>query len=487
MPGDDQPQSKAASYALRALEQRIAYELGILEYPAVDWVQPVAAPDGTVALDCAIIGAGQIGLTVAAGLRREHVQGVALFDAAPAGREGPWRTFARMAMLRTPKELTGPDLGLPSLGVRAWWEAQHGEQSWQELHRIPRDAWMNYLVWYRRVMDLNVRNEQQLAALAPAGPAMFRLDLLTPEGPRTAYARTVVLCTGAGGSGGHVLPPAISAAVPAHLAAHTNDVFDLEALRGRRVGILGAGASAFDTAIAALEHGAAEVHLCFRRRSLPLQNPRRWMENPGFLAHYGALPDERKWAYMHRLLSIGQPPPQPTLARALALPGFHIHPATPWDRVSCTDGRTIHVEGGGKSFGFDFVVAGTGIAVDLEMRPELAPIREHVALWRDRFTPQPGLDDLRLGRFLYLGPHGELQERVPGEAPYLRRIHAIPRAGTLSLGPVAASNSGLKYIAPLLVRGVTRTLFLDQSEAAWDAFTTGNHDEIADPMPHRAA
>jgi len=39
---------------------------------------------------------------------------------APEGREGVWVTFARMPTLRSPKDQTGPDLGLPSLTFEAW-------------------------------------------------------------------------------------------------------------------------------------------------------------------------------------------------------------------------------------------------------------------------------------------------------------------------------------------------------------------------------
>jgi cation diffusion facilitator CzcD-associated flavoprotein CzcO len=466
---------------LASLEHAITRDLDILGFPKTEWVDPFRAPDGHPALDCAVIGAGQIGLTIAAGLKRERVSRVVLFDAAPAGEEGPWRTFARMEMLRTPKDLTGVELGVPSLSVRAWWEAQWGVQSWAEMFRIPRTKWMDYLVWFRRVMGLEVRNEWRLTAIVPVSDDLFRLEFATPAGAQSQFARTIVLATGAEGSGGHVIPADLAAAVPADCIRHCNDVFDFSVLRGQRVGILGAGASAFDAATAALEHGAAAAHLCFRRPSLPLENPRRWMENPGFLAHYGKLPDAQKWGYMHRLLSIGQPPPRPTLEKALSKPGFSLHPATPWEHV-VWNGSAIEVSGGGQLFTFDFLIAATGIAVDLAMRPEFDGVRDQIALWADRYTPPPGLEDPRLQAFFYLGAHGELQEKHPGAAPWLRRIFTVSRAATLSLGPVAASNSALKYIAPLLVRGVTEVLFLDQADAAWQAFVSRDHAEITDPL-----
>ncbi len=56
-------------------------------------------------------------------LRREKIDNVVVLDRSPAGREGPWITYARMDTLRTPKHLSGPELGLPSLSFRAWYEA----------------------------------------------------------------------------------------------------------------------------------------------------------------------------------------------------------------------------------------------------------------------------------------------------------------------------------------------------------------------------
>ena len=61
-----------------------------------------------------------------------------LLDAAEAGREGPWVTTARMRTLRSPKTLTGPDHGIPSLTYRAWHEAVFGKDDWSRLDKIDR-------------------------------------------------------------------------------------------------------------------------------------------------------------------------------------------------------------------------------------------------------------------------------------------------------------------------------------------------------------
>ena len=314
---------------LAELEQRVARDLECLSYPDKTWVEPVTAAGGNKALDCAVIGGGQFGLAIAFGLRREKVGNVVVFDRGRMGLEGPWMTFARMNMLRTPKDLTGPDLGIGSLTFRAWYEAQYGRSGWDKLNRIPPSQWMDYLRWYRAILELDVRNDIELrtdrARRRPPVPADVRA---AGNGDGALIARTVVLATGAEGSGARYVPPFIADSLPSHLYAHTNDAIDPALLKGKRVGILGAGASAFDYAAAALEAGATEARLFFRRKSLPLQNPRRWMEFSGFLAHYPELPDAQRWAYMHRLFDISQPPPVPTFQRATALPGFSMHPGT---------------------------------------------------------------------------------------------------------------------------------------------------------------
>lgn len=464
---------------LQALERRVRQELAYLAYPDKPWVEPPARPEAADALDCAIVGGGQFGLAIAAGLKRECVGRVTVFDRNPRGREGPWMTFARMEMLRTPKHLTGPDLGVASLTFRAWYEAQHGADGWEKLFRISRPDWQAYLGWYRDVMALDVRNDAEVVDIEPLPPDLFRLTVRSGGADEKVLARTVVLASGAEGSGARVVPAFVRDALPPALYAHTNDAIDFTRLAGKRIGILGAGASAFDNAIAALTQGAASATLCFRRPALPLANPRRWMEFSGFLAHYPELPDAERWAYMHRLYDISQPPPEPTFRRAAGLPGFAMRPSTPWESVAATPQGTVRVSTPGGPLEFDFVIAGTGIAVDLGLRPELAHIAPHVARWGDRYTPPPARADARLAGFPYMDRFSAFTEKTPGGAPWASRLFAIFRGATLSMGPSAASNSNMKYTAPRIISGVTRQLFLDASPAYFRRFMGEAHHELA--------
>jgi len=486
--------------ALSALNARVRRDLAYLSYPDKPWVleldagelaaiAPGVAPQEV--LHCAIVGGGQFGLTIAHGLQSERVDRVRVFDRNPAGFEGPWMTFGRMKMLRTPKHPTGHDLGNASLTFRAWYEARHGAEGWDQLFRISRPDWQAYLGWYREVTGIDMVNEVEVTAVDPWPNAtdcrLFRLTLQTSQGSQFAWARSVVFASGAEGSGGHVVPEFIVDGLPRGLYAHTSEwPIDFSAFAGKRVGLLGSGAASFDAAIAALEAGAKEAVLCFRRPELPRTNPRRWMEFAGFLAHYPELPDAERWRYLQRLYSVGQPPPQPTYDRAVALPGFDMRPSTPWLSAREDGGQAIITTPHGDER-FDFVFAATGAFVDLSQRPEFQGLLPHVALWSERYQAPEELAEPRLERFPYLGRYAQFTEKTPGAAPWVERLFTITRSATLSMGPSAASNSNIKYTAPRIISGVTRSLFLDDAAKHAERYESHDHDELPAAPPVEAA
>lgn len=475
---------------LPALRHRLQRDFAYLDYPDQPWVLDLPADElARVApgvspqdvLHCAIVGGGQFGLTIAHGLQREHVPRVRVFERNPRGQEGPWMTYARMKMLRTPKHPTGHDLGNPNLTFRAWYEAQHGAAGWDRLFRISRCDWQAYLGWYREVTGVHVVNEVDVTAVEPWPDAsdcrLFRLRLTSAAGESFAWARTVVFAGGAEGSGGHELPPVLRE-LPKHLVAHTSDwPLDFKRLAGKRIGLLGGGAAAFDTATAALEAGALEAVLCLRRPELPRTNPRRWMEFAGFLAHYPELPDAQRWRYMQQLYDIGQPPPQPTYERAVATPGFSMRTSTPWLAAREDQGQVLVATPQGEER-FDFVFAATGAFVDLARRPEFRGVLPHIALWGERYRPPRELMEPRLARFPYLGRFAQFTEKVAGTAPWLDRVFTITRGATLSMGPSAASNSNIKYTAPRIIAGVTRALFLGDAARHAQRYAVHEHTEL---------
>src|SRR3989442_1669752 len=74
---------------------------------------------------------------------------------------------------------------------------------------------------------------------------------------------------------------------------HSADDLDFTQFKNRTIGILGAGASAFDNAAEALEAGAAQVVMFARRPILPQVNKAKRTAFPGFLHGYSCLADAR--------------------------------------------------------------------------------------------------------------------------------------------------------------------------------------------------
>ncbi|WP_230681490.1 TolC family protein, partial [Paracidovorax cattleyae] len=254
--------SPPGAAGLAALEQRLQHDLLTLNWRAKAWL-PQRTHAGRPVIDVLVIGAGQAGLAASMALAQQGIHAV-LLDRAPEDHEGPWATTARMETLRSPKELTGPALGVPSLTFRAWFEAQWGDDAWAVLDKIPRMQWMDYLRWYRRVTRADVRNGHAVTAVQPRGDGLVEVQVRTGAGTTAWFARRVVLATGRDGLGGPQIP-AFMQGVGRSRWAHSSDVLDYAALRGLRVGVVGAGSSAMDSAATALECGAASVDLLVRR------------------------------------------------------------------------------------------------------------------------------------------------------------------------------------------------------------------------------
>ncbi|WP_343583657.1 FAD/NAD(P)-binding protein, partial [Herbaspirillum sp.] len=197
----------AAPQGLAALEARLRQDLEWLALPGKAWT-PQTERDGRAVVDVAIIGGGQAGMAASVALSHLGIPNV-IYDRSPKDFEGPWATTARMETLRSPKTLTGPALGFPALTFRAWFEAQFGVQAWEELDKIPRLQWMDYLRWFRRVMHLDVRNEHRVLAVLPRADGVVELKLASPQGESSVLARRVVLATGRDGLGGPYLPPLV--------------------------------------------------------------------------------------------------------------------------------------------------------------------------------------------------------------------------------------------------------------------------------------
>ena len=117
----------------------------------------------------------------------------------------------------------------------------------------------------------------------------------------------------------------------------------------------------------------------------------------------------------------------------------------------------------------DFVICGTGIAMDFGSRPELQNCAANIATWADRYQPPQGEHSPRLGRFPYLAEDYALTERVAGATPWISNIHLFAIASTMSFGASGSSINAMTTAVPKLVHGLTRGLFCADIEGHWAA------------------
>lgn len=457
--------SAAAAATLEAQTQRVQRWLG--RDPA-DWVRARAGVDHNVV----IVGGGQSGVAISYGLRRKGVGRVEVIDQAAPGQAGIWRTIARMHQLRTPKTMTGPEGGNPMLGFRAWYETQNGPEAFDKLDRIQRTDWADYLVWYQQVTGTNVRYGTKLLEIEPQGD-LLRLHLESNGQRSVATTRKLVLANGYAGAGGPNVPGFIRA-LPQSVWTHTTGQLPVEKLQGKVVGVIGAGASAFDAAAVALEAGAAEVHLFSRRAYIDYQAPAQPGAAPpppvdrgygGPLELHYNLPDVVRWRNFllgdRRVASV----PLDSLQRVVAFKGFHIHLNTSLADVSLAGNGKVTAKAGRRTMRFDHIVAGTGYRIDLAIQPELARVQEHIARWGDRFKPEAGEESEAGASHPYLGAGMEFLPRAGTGTEYLRNIHCFNLGAALSYG-IPVGDVPSTVIQPRLVEAIARDLFVESVDVA---------------------
>lgn len=441
-----------AESRLRALEMAIAADLETLKYPS----EPLPYPHDEDVLEVAVIGAGQSGKSIALGLRRYGCHNVRIFDRAPKGRQGPWRTYARNHLLRTKKESTGGlEWGVPNLHFQRWADACFGEDYFQSIKKIPRMVWADYLDWYAEILELPISYDVEITdVIWRAGKDCF--ELATSQGP--VEARYVVVCTGIEGAGQHRFPAIVTEVLPAEVYTHTMQDVAVEQLVDRDIVVVGGGASAFDTANVALAAGARRVDLMLRRPNLPAVHRVCWGSKwNGYHRHYIELPDEFKWAYSLADLDLGVPPPRDTYYEAIRDPRFNTYGSAGIETLAYRNGKIVGAYGG-TEFRHDFMICGTGSRNTLLEQTELKSIAPFVRLWRDVYIPNGMATHPELENSPYLGP--ALQFTPKGdESDFVQRVYYLC-SGVAHLSGFRCNLSGLQFVAPRVCHDISRQLFL---------------------------
>lgn len=457
---------------LDALEQRLAEDLEWLGLPAREWI-PEQTRDGQPVLPVVIVGGGMAGLAVAAELKHLGVP-ACLFDKAEEGLEGPWITTARMETLRSPKQLSGPALGLSALTFRAWFQAQFGGAAWEALDKIPRLQWAQYLRWYRQVLGLEVRNRHRIADVDARNEDHVRLEVESPAGKFIVLARHVVLATGRDGLGGPALP-AFAEGLPRRHWAHSADGLRDEWFTGKRVAVVGGGASAMDAAATALEAGAASVDLLIRRGQLPRVNKGKGAGNPGMTHGYWRLPDAWKWR-IRRYLEVQQvPPPQGSTLRVSKHANARFLFDSPVESVVAGEEGGLKVRTPSAELNYDFLVFATGFRNDLASRPEFAGLAPHVRTWSGHPDFIASQGDSELARLPDLGAQFEFQEASPGACPGLGRVHCFNYPAALTYGGVSGDIPAISDGAKRIAQALAGQLF--NEDIAWHFARMQAYDE----------
>ena len=161
--------------------------------------------------------------------------------------------------------------------------------------------------------------------------------------------------------------------------------------------------------------------------------------------------------------------PQATYDRCARHPQFQLHQGAAVESATMTpEGAVLQTPRG--AFEVDFVICGTGIAMDFAARRELQNCAANIATWADRYAPPADEQSPRLGGFPYLRDDFALTERVEGLTPWIADIHVFAIASTMSFGPSGSSINAMTTAVPRLVHGLTRGLFRADIERHWASF-----------------
>jgi cation diffusion facilitator CzcD-associated flavoprotein CzcO len=461
---------------LAALEQLVLQNLEYLCRPPANWVPPRIV-NGERVHDIVIIGGGMCGLVAYFALQSGGMRNIRILDRNPVGWEGPWLTYARMETLRSPKQLTGPAFGMGSLTFRAWFTAQFGEPAWDTLDKIPRPMWMDYLRWYRKVLEIPVENEVEAETILPEGDYL-RLALAgSGAAEKSILARKVVMATGRDGTGISNIPSFVKG-LPGSCWAHSSDDIDFSKLRNKRVVVVGVGASAVDNAAEALEAGAAEVRHLIRRSEMPTINKMMGIGSFGFTSGFPELPDEWRWRFMNYSFVTQTPAPRGSTLRVSRHKNAYFHFGKAIESVRREGGELVIDMRDGSRLATDFLILGTGFIVEPLARSEMPGYAGEILLWKDRYTPPEEWQNRELANFPYLADDFAFQERTPGKAPWLRHIHCFNYGATASLGKVSGDIPGISEGAQWLARGVAARLYAEDVAIHWQGMLDYDKPEL---------
>jgi cation diffusion facilitator CzcD-associated flavoprotein CzcO len=465
---------------LTTLERLLAQDFAMLNHLAAEWVPPRFDVNGQRIVDVLIVGGGMCGVTAALQLRRLGIHNIRIIDAADKGLEGPWRTFARMETLRSPKHLTGPASGMPRLTFRAWYEAQHGSVAWDVLGYIPRLMWADYMAWFARVTGARVENGIRLETLN-ANDESWTAGLINgASGQREAVqARYVVLATGRENIAVPRMPE-LFRSFHHEGVLHTGDGAGRDLMSGKDVAVIGLGASAFDYAAEALEGGARRVTILGRSGKLSRVNKGKQIVYAGFTHGFPLLADKEKMEIFECIFRHGVAPPRGTVKRVMRHDNVRLALKSPVVDLQRAD-NVFHITTPRERLTADLIILGTGYRVDVAAATYLGSLSQSIRRWKDVVVSDDG-NELR--DFPYLGSCFEFQSRDGHDAAALSRLLCFNHAAMLSLGNLANDIPAVSEGAERLAKGLAASLYLEDKSTHFDRLRNYKEPELTgDEVP----
>ena len=436
-----------------SLENQIQSDLAKIHYPPVAWT--IEQPN---TLDVAIIGGGMAGLAADFALQKEKISNIKIFDENLPDEEGAWIKSARMDSLQSGNRWMGPALGIPSLTYQTWYESTYGTEAFKNLRNsCPTQSWHEYLCFYRKVLNLPIKNRMHLTSLKP----IDNLIELTFNETITVYARKVVLATGRDGSGRLQIPKFLQE-IPKHLYAHTGESIDPTFFSGKKIAVIGSGSSAFYVAAVALENGASSVDMLIRRSNISQINKFGQFVFPGLANGFHLLSDVMRCEFFAAAYRAGGVrPSEEAVKRLKDFKNLHIHYNTHISHIT-PNKNTLDVHSNHGITSYDFLVSATGYEVNLSCRPELSLVTPHILLWKDHVPHQLLQEFPNLGNFPYLGPHFQFLQARPSSPP-LKNIYCFNYGAFLSHGHLTGDVIGISYGAERLAQGIAADFFLEDA------------------------
>ncbi|NLU63561.1 NAD(P)/FAD-dependent oxidoreductase [Rhodococcus sp. HNM0563] len=376
-------------------------------YSKQSWVPPGVTDAGEKIHDVVVVGAGQSGLALTYSLKLRGVRRIVAVDAQKADQSGPWSTFARMTHLRTPKNVPGPECFNPLLSFRAWFCAAYTKEQYDQITFIATEHWREYLAWFRRMIDVDTRNETRVTSIrwnASESCLEVATERIGDAASKVLYTRRVCLATGITSAGRWSAPAELVRGLPESAYTGAWEDIPFGDLVGQDVAVIGAGASGFDNATAAIDAGCESVAI-FSRSPFPrgdtffdlwrgrndtatfpneTGSPAADLLDP-LVAYNANVSDDERLRILSSVFRAGRSPANSEyLSRVRQLDKMSVYEEEPVDRIEyLSESNRVAVHSKGNIHEFDKLIFATGVEPGLKHRPEFDAIRDHILTWAD--------------------------------------------------------------------------------------------------------